>query len=106
MNDAVESKNVQLNFELTGDELIAVDRIAKRYMDLCLTHNDQIGFLETMIDLTLTHTQNYPMNFSRLLLTSDSDLIYTVQTIAKAMDRKTGKLKDGFVPNHTVVIVN
>jgi len=91
-----------LDFNITGDEMLLIDKIVKRYMELSLIHKDHIAYLEHMMDLALCHQMNYKLNFTQLLLTSDSDLMHTVKSIEKAMDRTTGKFRDGFVPNHVV----
>lgn len=92
-----------MNFGVTDDEIIMIDKIVRRFAALCAEHGKQLAIVETMMDIVLTHTQNHKLNFIGLLLTNDNDFAMDVIGIIKNMDRTTGKLTNGFKPRNIAI---
>jgi hypothetical protein len=100
--NTLEARATALNFGVTGDELLLIDKIVHRFAGICKEHGKQLAIVETMMDITLSHTQNNKLNLFALLLTNDNDFAADVIGIIKNMDRSTGKLTNGFVPRNIV----
>ena len=54
--------------------------------------------VEVEMDLTQCHANGCPLDFNKLLAASDFDFNHDIAGIEVKLDRKTGKLKDGFAP--------
>ena len=56
--------------------------------------------LDTFMDLTATLASGRRLRLAELAAASDIDFIHDVCGIRRHLDRKTGQLRDGFVPRY------
>lgn len=57
-----------------------------------------IDRMSTMMDLEACHSNGCPLDFEKLAKFDTFNLLHDVCGIARHLDRKTGKLKDCFLP--------
>jgi hypothetical protein len=57
---------------------------------------------ECIMDVTAVHCGGNPLNLSELLNSSDDDFAYQVFAMRGLLNRRTGKLKKGFEPKHSL----
>lgn len=98
--NTLEARAAAFNFGVTDDEIIMIDKIVRRFAQICAEHNKQLAIVETMMDIILTHSQNHKLSLIGLLLTNDNDFVMDIVGIIKNMDRTTGMLTNGFVPRN------
>ncbi len=89
-----------IDFHVEPDELLLIEQIVVRYVQLGKIHNVNVAPIETMMDVVFTHTKNYKLNLHAILLTSDHDFLTEIAGIVRNMDRTTGLLKTGYQPSH------
>lgn len=102
MNTLELQDKAKLNWHVSGDELLMVDQCVERFHRICREHKKELAIVETMMDIIICHTQNYKLNFTALLLTSDGDFANDIIGIIKHIDRSTGKLQNGFIPRNII----
>lgn len=87
--------------ETTEKEENAVQIILDRYESIIRRHGGElVDRAGAMMDLLATHYTN-PLELSSLAWAKDSDLMHDMAGINRHLDRKTGKLTDGFLPRYS-----
>lgn len=86
---------------LTESDMHAIRQIAERAVDLAKAHGvNALHPFTLALDISVTHLNHWPLNFTRLLMCSDDDLSHDVFGIGRFLDRHRGKLVEGFKPRH------
>lgn len=92
------SRQRQVSFRITKADAALVRIIARRARELYLAHKVDRDLTDIIMDLTATHANGCPMDFSRLAAADDFNLMHDVGGIAKHLDRSTGELCNHFSP--------
>jgi len=99
--DSRSSKFTDLYLTITPAESDLISRIVERAVDLARQYG-VLGMdrLSLTMDLATCHVNHYPLELLQLLMTSDDNLSHDVYGISYHMDRRAGKLVNGFKPRH------
>lgn len=93
--------DLALLLETVSDtDMDTIRRIVQRAVDLANSHGVKVDSFTLAMDLTMCHCNHYPLHLTQLLMTSDDNLSHDVFGIARFMDRRAGKLTQGFSPRH------
>jgi hypothetical protein len=81
------------SFKITKEDSRIIDRIGQRALD-------QFGsdFLETIMDVTATHSNGCKLKLKDLLESSGFDFSHDISGIKNNIDRSTGKIGNCFLP--------
>jgi hypothetical protein len=88
-----------ISFKASKTEYRLLARIAARAVELAKSmgwHNTD--FVEIEMDLTACHCNGCPLDLEKLLSASDGDFGHDLFGIRQHIDRKTGELRDCFLP--------
>lgn len=89
--------NVKLNG--TKAEHLMAAKIATRAVKIAKAHGRKdIKQLDTTMDILATHLNGCPLDFQKLIDADDFNFIHDVFGIQRHLNRKTGKLKNCFLP--------
>ena len=86
-----------MNFDVTDTETRVIGDIAKRACQ-CFPELDH---LTAMMDLTVVHANGCPLKLNELLDAPEFDFRHDIAGIYNHLDRKTGHLKDCFLPRYS-----
>lgn len=81
-------------------EALLIHQIAKRARDLAGAGNEY-PFLDADMDVTAVHVSGCPLKLEELLAADDVNFAHDVFGIRRHLDRRTGKLRDGFSPRYS-----
>ena len=85
--------------DLDPRDLALIHQCVQRVCDLA-PPNSGIDKTILAMDIALVHTHGCPLNLLQLLMSSNDDITHDVLGIGLHVDRKTGKLFNGFAPRH------
>lgn len=86
---------MSVEFNATLEETYLIKKILYRakYLGACYDSH-----LSMEMDINAVHSNGTPLDLERLLICQDFDFHHDINGIYKHLDRKTGKLKDHFLP--------
>jgi hypothetical protein len=91
-----------VKFNATRKEFECIRRIALRYIETVYeTFPSSVrkqAIQPTMMDITACHLNGCPLDLERMASGTNFDLLHDVCGINEHLDRRTGKLKDCFLP--------
>jgi len=90
----VNSTRVRLSDEDRALMLLCAQRATR----IARAFKVRYPLIDAQLDLTVTHTHGCALDFAGLLAARDSDFAHDVFGINAHLDRRTGELKDCFVP--------
>lgn len=76
-------------------------KIAGRFLKLAKKQKLKYKKLDVIMDIDACHCNGNPLRLADLLAASDFDLIHDVGGITAHIDRRTGKLRNCFVPRYS-----
>jgi hypothetical protein len=80
----------RVSLELAGQCLAVADKVVRVMRERNPVAVADLGSIA--MDLAVVHTHGRPLNLGHMLFTSDRDLLEDVVSIARHLDRYTGKL--------------
>jgi hypothetical protein len=92
------SKRRSVSFKITKADAALARVIARRARELYLAHKVDRDLTDIIMDLTATSANGCPMDFERLAVADNFNLMHDVGGIARHLDRETGKLGNHFSP--------
>lgn len=92
----------KVNFKLTADEYRAVFAITKRAVALAARNGRAVDELTLQMDVIACHANGCPLDLARLAAADDFNFVHDVFGINRHIDRKTGRLRDCFLPRFAV----
>ena len=87
----------QINFDATKEDAKIIEKIVNR-----AGNEFDAPFLQTHMDITATHLNGNPLRLADLLAADKFNFAHDVIGIANHLDRKTGKLRNCFVPRFSL----
>jgi len=88
---------MSVDFKATTEELDLVHEIARRAVAQAATQHILVDFLGLTMDLLACHNQ-CPLDLARLAGAPIGDFVHDVFGIRHHLDRRTGELRDCFLP--------
>lgn len=90
----------QVSFSVSKDEGETIRQIVLRAEAIALKHRVALDRTELTMDLTAAHCNGCRLRLGDLLAAPDVDFGHDVFGIRKHIDRKTGELRECFVPRY------
>ena len=88
--------------KISRDDVLIIEKIASRFHDYIMDGIIKRTKKSTiMMDVSAAHIK-YPLDLEGLLNAEDFDFIHDVAGINRHIDRKTGDLKDCFLPRFAI----
>lgn len=87
--------------KLTADEYRVISQIANRAWKHESVRASYASISDLEMDLEATHNCGNPLDVQKLLDAPDGTFFHDLSGIEEHLDRKTGELKDFFVPRCT-----
>jgi len=87
----------KINLDALPGDVDLIANIVRRTNDLDLKEIDMVSL---MLDITATHLNDTPLDLKGLLDAELTDFVHDVFGIMKHINRRAGKLEDGFVPRY------
>jgi hypothetical protein len=84
----------RVSFEATPEEMELIRKIVAR----AIPDAEDRRRLNAMMDLTAVNANGCPMDFQKLLDAKSGDFLHDMIGITNTLNRKTGKLKNCFLP--------
>lgn len=81
-------------------ELQLISKIARNYLDIV----DSVmspALIDLAMDIEACHCNGNPLRLIDLVQAKDHEVIHDVGGIYRHLDRRTGKLRDGFSPRYS-----
>ncbi len=91
-----------ISYETTETDFRRIMAIADRADQLGIV-GGQYGRPQLMVDLCAVHANGCPLDFAAMIEADQIDLVDDICGIATHLDRKTGQLRDYFVPRFALV---
>jgi hypothetical protein len=100
MNESNQMTTTRINWKVTNDDAVLVHKIVRRAARMLERRpdSDEVSLPGLEMDVTAAHVNGCPLRLAELLAAEDLDFAHDVFGIRRHIDRKTGKLGDGFVP--------
>ena len=87
----------QINFNASNEDLEFIIAISERAMSFFPSSNH---ITDVQMDLTACHLNGCPLDLPGLYVARDFDFAHDINGIARNLDRKTGKLRNSFLPRY------
>lgn len=84
------------------DEIRLISRIARRGSALAASNGFEYRLFDVDMDISVCHLNGCPLDLGALLSANTSDFAHDLFGILHHIDRKTGELKDCFIPRFAV----
>lgn len=85
----------KINWDITTEDQNKINAICERVLKTI--NCDKLGLL---MDVTTTHLNGCPLDLDGLLISENFDFFHDIVGIARNIDRKTGQLKNCFLPRY------
>ncbi len=87
-------------WKCTDKEMDVITKIADRASKMVAKTGRLYKTIGAVMDIAATHLNGCPLNLEGLLVADDFNFAHDVLGIREHLDRRTGKLKDCFVPRY------
>jgi hypothetical protein len=92
-----DAPSPKINIDALPGDVDLIANIVRRANRLGMK---KIDIVSLMMDITATHLNDTPLDLKGLLEANLTDFVHDVFGIMKNIDRRMGKLEDGFVPRY------
>ena len=89
---------MSVSFDVSDEDAALISTIVDRTEAIVEAQDGVLDRLSTTMDLTACHANGCPLDLPKLVAADNFNLAHDVFGIARHLDRKTGKLRDYFVP--------
>jgi len=96
VNKAGNSLPMEINWNVQSSDRTLIDQIMERAEKLNLVSDR----MTREMDITAVHCNGCPLRLADLLAGSDFDFVHDFCGIARNIDRKTGRLRNCFLPRY------
>ena len=83
-----------INWDCGKKDMVVITKIVERAM----TMQGGVDKTSLMMDITACHVNGCPLRLAELLKADDFNFAHDVFGIQRKIDRRTGKINDGFSP--------
>ena len=90
--------NKEISFKVRRDEMELISQIARRAVNIAIGYRIKHSAQDFQMDITAIHANGHPLRLRELLEADEFNFIHDVFGIRTHLNRKTGKLCNGFRP--------
>jgi len=90
-----------MKFTATREELTKISEIADRAIAIADKFGLPTNKMNLVMDLEVAHSNDTPLDLQALAAADDTNLAHDVFGIRSHLNRRTGKLEDGFAPRYS-----
>lgn len=88
----------EINFNCSPQDGALIGQIVKRGIDMGVEYGVKLDHLTMAMDITTCHCNGTPLKLLQFLMSDPSDFSHDLLGITRFIDRKTGKMREGFSP--------